>query len=264
MKHTRFIPATVKNWIETYTDDFGFVPQLPPEPLTAPKGSAERVDQLARRVAAGHLLWSPEDEDLYEATRREVQALRPTKWLGNELAGAEFSECENYRYRLWRHWAVGMPVVAFIGLNPSTADDKKLDNTLRRLKTFAQKWGCGGFEMLNLFAYRSTDPKVLYEIDDPIGRFNDRAIRLVTKACSYTVVCWGNHGTIASRSAQVLWAISKTIPKKNVYCFRLTQPRPGGINKEVMYPQPEHPLYMPGDIQLRRLPWARMEVGKTQ
>lgn len=264
MKRTQVIPATVAEWIATYTDDFGFVPKVPEAGLTAPKGSWERVEQLRARVEAGQPIWGPEDEDLYAFTRREVENMRPTVWVGNEMSGAEFSECRQYRYRLWRHWATGLPVVAFVGLNPSTADERKLDNTLRRLKSFAQAWGCGGFEMLNLFAYKSTQPRILYEIDDPIGRYNDRAIRLVVRACSYTVVCWGTHGTIASRSAQVLWAISKTIPKKNVYCFRLTEPVPGGIRKDVKYPQPMHPLYLPNETKLIPLPWSKMEVGKTQ
>lgn len=264
MTKPHLIPATVKEWIKTYTDDFGFVPKTPEQPITAPKGTWERVEALAQRVRKGEPIWGPADEDLYEFTRREVQSMKPPVWVGNEMAGAEFSEDRQYRYRLWRHWAKDLPVVAFVGLNPSTADEKKLDRTMSRLKSFAQAWGCGGMEMLNLFAYRSTDPKILYDIDDPIGRYNDRAIRLVVKACSYTVCCWGNHGTISSRSAQVLWAISKTIPKKNVYCFRLTKPKPGGIRKDVMYPQPEHPLYMPSETKLIRLPWSQMEVGKTQ
>ena len=37
--------------------------------------------------------------------------------------GAEFSPCKKYRYKLWRIWDDTLPLVMFIGLNPSTADE---------------------------------------------------------------------------------------------------------------------------------------------
>jgi hypothetical protein len=64
-----------------------------------------------------------------------------------------------------------------IGLNPSTADHRKLDPTLRRVRNFAQKWGLGGFVMLNLFAYRATEPRDMKRAEDPVGPKNDRYIR---------------------------------------------------------------------------------------
>jgi hypothetical protein len=37
--------------------------------------------------------------------------------------GAIFSPCRTWRYLLWRNWDLSLPACAFIGLNPSTADE---------------------------------------------------------------------------------------------------------------------------------------------
>lgn len=72
-------------------------------------------------------------------------------------SSARFSDCRRYRYTLTRRFADG-PTVAFIGLNPSTADEHADDPTIRRCLGFAKRWGYGELVMLNLYALRSTDP----------------------------------------------------------------------------------------------------------
>ncbi|TMF61888.1 MAG: DUF1643 domain-containing protein, partial [Chloroflexi bacterium] len=76
--------------------------------------------------------------------------------LGTPAAvrGATFSADRRYRYRLWRRWDGARPVVAFVMLNPSTADARRDDPTIRRCIGFAKSWGFGGVEVVNLFAYR--------------------------------------------------------------------------------------------------------------
>ncbi len=69
-----------------------------------------------------------------------------------------------YRFRLWRRWAPrnnGQGHIVFVMLNPSTADANDDDATIRRCIGFAKRWGHGGLEVVNLFAFRATDPKVL-------------------------------------------------------------------------------------------------------
>ena len=85
----------------------------------------------------------------------------------NIRAGAKISGCGTYRYALWRHWDSDWNgqgdsnSVMFIGLNPSTADATEDDPTLRRCIGFAKSWGFGGLYMLNVFAYRATDPRLM-------------------------------------------------------------------------------------------------------
>jgi len=116
-------------------------------------------------------------------------------------AGATFDPARVYRYHLWRHWAPG-PRVLWVMLNPSTADEHVLDPTLRRCEGFTRAWGYNGFEVVNLFALRSTDPSALRHPErDPVGAANDAAI--VAAAQDHQIdriVCgWGRHGRLLGR-----------------------------------------------------------------
>ncbi len=151
--------------------------------------------------------------------------------------GATFSEDRRYRYSLWRIWdGPACDALAFIGLNPSTADESIDDPTIRRCMAFARRMGCGGIFMLNLFAYRSTDPKALTQVDDPVGPDNDFAIRRYSGMhYVWTVAAWGAGGALQGRDKAVLGMVDE------VYCLGLTK---GG--------QPRHPLYVKGDTRLVR------------
>lgn len=89
-----------------------------------------------------------------------------------------FSPCRKYRYFLTHQWdgLFGWREIAFIGLNPSTADESQLDPTLRRIRGFCLSWGFNTFHMLNLFAFRSPDPRSLRSIADPVGPENDSVL----------------------------------------------------------------------------------------
>lgn len=70
---------------------------------------------------------------------------------------AKFDASMNYRYSLEREWS-DAPCIGFVMLNPSTADATNDDPTIRRCTRFAQFWGYGAIEVVNLFAYRATRP----------------------------------------------------------------------------------------------------------
>jgi hypothetical protein len=77
------------------------------------------------------------------------------------ISSATFDDTRKYRYTLLRYWgpSTDMPLVLFIGLNPSTADEKVLDPTVRKCCIWAKEWGYGGMIMMNVYAFRSTDPR---------------------------------------------------------------------------------------------------------
>jgi len=105
-----------------------------------------------------------------------------------QLQGARFSRDRRYRYQLWRTWDTQISQrCVFVGLNPSAADERSNDPTIRRCVGFAEnwkgRWRCGGLAVVNLFGYCTHDPAALNA--DPDAR----------------VICiWGNHGEFANAS----------------------------------------------------------------
>lgn len=146
-------------------------------------------------------------------------------------AGATFSPCRRWRYLLWRRWDAAKPVANFLMLNPSTADEVKLDPTCSRARDYAERWGYGALIVTNIFAFRNTNPNEMKAAKDPVGPGNDAAIIKAAKDSAIVVCAWGNHGAFRDRSAQVRNLLNKT----QLHVLRLN------ANGE-----PAHPLYLPG------------------
>ena len=127
---------------------------------------------------------------------------------------ANISKDKIYRYTLSRTWDSTKPTVLFIGLNPSIADENIDDPTVTRCINFAKDWGYGTLLMANLFAFRSTYPKEIYLIDDPIGKDNDHYILECVKQSDLIIACWGNNGTYMDREK----IIKELVP--NLYCLQ--------------------------------------------
>lgn len=130
-------------------------------------------------------------------------------------------------------------VVAFIGLNPSTADEVKNDPTVTRCINYARRWGFQGMFMLNIFALRSTDPRALYRHPDPIGPETNRYLMELVqrREVSLVVAAWGNHGALLSRG----WNVINLVRNSGVNLYRL-----GELTKQG---QPRHPLYLRRDLE---------------
>lgn len=142
---------------------------------------------------------------------------------------AVFSPCQTWRYVLARTWNPNLPRLVTIGLNPSVADESQDDNTLRRCISFAKDWGFGTHVMLNMFGYRSTDPRGLNSVSDPNGPDNDRWISTEVAKADMVIVAWGANRHTFARAPTVLGMIPEP------YCLGTTK---GG--------SPKHPLYVVG------------------
>jgi hypothetical protein len=143
-----------------------------------------------------------------------------------------FSSDRRYRYTLVHRWAELLNPghgIAWIGLNPSTADEHQLDPTLRRIRDFSAAWGYAFFVMLNLFAWRATDPAAMKVVPDPVGPDNDRWIAQWSAQVDRVVLGWGEHGAHLGRDQQVL----ALLDRRRIYCL--------GRNASG---QPKHPLYV--------------------
>ena len=153
---------------------------------------------------------------------------------------AVLSPCGTYRYRLSRNFGmVGVDTCCFIMLNPSTADAEQDDPTIRRCIGYAKALGCGELTVVNLFAYRSTDPRALYGMSKPmaIGPENDRHIAEACNASGVVICAWGNHGNLFNRSDEVLKVIRA---QQGVRPMALKVSKTG---------QPGHPLYLKSDAR---------------
>ena len=126
-------------------------------------------------------------------------------------------------------------------LNPSTADEVKLDPTCSRARDYAERWGYGALIVTNVFAWRATDPNEMKATKDPVGPGNDAAIVKAAKESAIVVCAWGNHGAHRERSRKIL----SLLLDKN---FKLHTLR---VNANG---EPAHPLYLPG--KLEPTPWA--------
>lgn len=158
---------------------------------------------------------------------------------------ATWSPCKSYRYTLRRVWrSVDEPrVVTWVLLNPSTADEFTSDPTIRRCLGFAQAWGFDELMIVNAYAWRSTDPRGLWKVDDPVGPDNDAAI-LGACARAELVVCGWGKNLRALRRGQLAALLASV---------QLTALQ---LNDDG---SPAHPLYLRGDLKPQ--PFTFTEAG---
>jgi hypothetical protein len=91
--------------------------------------------------------------------------------------------------------------------------------------------GYGGFRVVNLFAWRATDPRALRAVADPMGPDNDAALDAGALWADDVLCGWGGHGGLLGRD-------------------RVVTARLRGHNRPLWHlgltgaGQPKHPLYI--------------------
>lgn len=152
-----------------------------------------------------------------------------------ERAGETISACGRYRYRLWRTWDATLPSTLWIMLNPSTADGTEDDPTIRKCVGFAKRWGCGSIEVINLFAFRATNPRELNGAEYAAGPGNGNALEKCLKYGPF------KHGVAA-------WGAASKARKLTEYAAGRFEARWGSRRLECLGPtksgQPRHPLML--------------------
>lgn len=167
--------------------------------------------------------------------------------LPDRRGGAHISECGRYRYNLWRGWSQpgtgpqAGEAPLFVMLNPSTADAETDDATIRKCIGFATRWGFRYLTVVNVFAYRATDPKKLLDLspEDRVGPLNDEAIRSNVESHELIVAAWGAQ---ARRIDPQRLDRVRNLLGSRVRCLRKS-----------VDGQPWHPLYVPYDTALEAL-----------
>ena len=179
--------------------------------------------------------------------------------------GAVISACGTYRYRLWREWRnhpapaqwdlwteddgspcvdgageqLGEPLACvFVMLNPSTADGEEDDPTIRRCVGFAKSLGFDRLEVINLFAFRATNPAELLKLghaDEPWGVDNEAHVARALHLAGMIVCAWGAHGGHLGQGETMLgWLERHNYREAPIAALALTQ-----------HGHPRHPLYLP-------------------
>ena len=139
---------------------------------------------------------------------------------------AKFCETKKNRYSLKREWDSSKGLLLYIMLNPSMADDKNDDPTIRRLINFTKKFNYGGFLVGNIFTKITPNPK---EVDKSRGMTNknfNELLKLINKV-DEVVYAWGN---LTDEPKELKYLV------KSPKCF--------GKN---FNGTPKHPLYLPSN-----------------
>ena len=151
---------------------------------------------------------------------------------------AFISDDGRYRYSLTRDVAplTGEGTCTFVMLNPSTADAEQDDPTIRRCMGFTRSWGFARLKVVNLYAYRATDPRDLYAVDPylevQVGPENDCTIAKVVGGSDLVICAWGAGSRSPNREGRVLDLIAA--------------PHALGLTKDG---SPRHPLYVRADAK---------------
>jgi len=157
------------------------------------------------------------------------------------LKTAVISPCGTYRYELRRRWNDDEPLLPFVMLNPSTADATLDDPTIRRCVGFARREKMGGIVVVNLFAFRATEPDKLKTAAHPYGPENGAhlaAVALEAAARDVPVVCaWGAWPRATATANRVVGVLHEHGAR--LVCLGKTAAG-----------RPRHPLYVRADEPL--------------
>jgi hypothetical protein len=153
---------------------------------------------------------------------------------GEFVDHAEYSPDGTYRWSYERRRAPG-GTFCWVGLNPGTGDrDSGPRPTLRKVVGWAKREDCAAVTVVNLFSYRSTDPRALRATNtDIIGERTDDTIRAASRAAQVTLAAWGANKIVKHRSREVF--------------EMLIDPMCVGVTKDG---EPRHPLYVAASTPL--------------
>ena len=159
------------------------------------------------------------------------------KWL---YAPNFYSE---YRYILGTR---GKNPLICIGINPSTAEPDKLDNTLKSVERIAHGNGFDSFIMFNVYAQRATDPDAMEKTCNALlHQENLEAFRYVLSISDHPAV-WAAWGAIIEKRDYLAGCVRDMVAVGQQYSARWYCA--GAITKKG---HPHHPLYLRKDEKIR-------------
>lgn len=164
------------------------------------------------------------------------------------IRAATFSTDGKHRFTLTRIWEPesSSPMLGLIGKNPSVANNKKDDPTIKREISLGERLGCRGLVKVNLYSFIATDSAELVGKSGRIlvGDFLSQDLIEALKGCSPIVCCWGTHANAGMRERLKMRGdmVRRLLNQAGVKTYALKVNADG---------TPGHPLYLPGNLELK-------------
>lgn len=158
----------------------------------------------------------------------------------------------DFRYWLSRDWSEteGSPYVLWVMLNPSVADGRADDPTVRKCIGFTTRLGYSRLFVVNLFALRATDPAVLATVQehggDIVGPCNDEYISKLAQNAPVIVCAWGAYDGLGFLIEHRIREVTAILERWRCPTVALGYAKAG---------QPRHPLMMPYYAATALKPW---------
>lgn len=149
----------------------------------------------------------------------------------------------DYRYILG---TVGNNPLITIGINPSTAEPEKMDNTMKSVERIAKGNGFDSFIMFNVYAQRATDPNQMNkEINPMLHKENMQAFQWILENSGKKPIIWAAWGTNIERRTYLKECLREMINISNRYNAVWCK-----VGKCSVKGHPHHPLYLKKDSRL--------------
>lgn len=133
-----------------------------------------------------------------------------------------------------------------IGINPSTAEPNKLDNTVTKVEKFAMANGYDGWVMLNVYPQRATNPKDIHNVVDVrIHKENLKQLEILAQSIPNFDI-WAGWGTLINKRAFLnpcLKGVAEVLGLKRNWLH---------LNELTKYGHPKHPLYLPYSSEFKK------------
>lgn len=148
-----------------------------------------------------------------------------------------------YRYILG---TVGNNPLVTIGINPSTAEPEKMDNTMKSVERIAMGNGFDSFIMFNVYAQRATDPNQMNkEINPMLHKENMQAFQWILENSGKKPIIWAAWGTNIERRKYLKECLRAMINISNRYNAVWCK-----VGKCSVKGHPHHPLYLKKDSKI--------------
>ena len=149
----------------------------------------------------------------------------------------------DYRYILG---TVGNNPLITIGINPSTAEPEKMDNTMKSVERIAMGNGFDSFIMFNVYAQRATDPNQMNkEINPMLHKENMQAFQWILEKSGKKPIIWAAWGINIERRKYLKECLREMINISNRYNAVWCK-----VGKCSVKGHPHHPLYLKKDSRI--------------